>query len=138
MKAKNIMFQLTPKAEVTYLFDDDTIGEALEKLKEKRYSSVPIVCRQTGTYMGTITEGDILWELCTHKAGDFEDTCAQRVCNVKRYRDNEPVDVNTNMEDLVAKVSNQNFVPVIDSMNCFIGIVTRRAVIAYLKEHQGQ
>lgn len=132
------MFDLTPKAEVTYLYDDDTIKEALGKLKDKRYSSVPIVCRQTGAYMGTITEGDILWELCTHKAGDFEDTCNTRVCNVKRYRDNEPVDVNTNMDDLVAKVSTQNFVPVIDSMNCFIGIITRRAVIAYLKAHQAE
>ena len=35
------------------------------------------------------------------------------------------------MEDLREKVINQNFVPVVDDRNVFIGIVTRSDVIKY-------
>jgi predicted transcriptional regulator len=35
------------------------------------------------------------------------------------------------MEELVEKVMNQNFVPVVDDRNIFIGIVTRRDIMQY-------
>ena len=36
------------------------------------------------------------------------------------------------MENLFDKVMNQNFVPVVDDKKVFIGIVTRKDVLAYL------
>ena len=36
------------------------------------------------------------------------------------------------MEDLLAKAINQNFVPVLDDKGSFIGIVTRKDIIRYL------
>ena len=36
------------------------------------------------------------------------------------------------MEDLLELVLSQNFVPVVDDMNHFIGIITRKAVISHL------
>ena len=44
---------------------------------------------------------------------------------------NRPVKNNVTMDDLLLKVMDQNFVPVIDDRNTFIGIVTRKAVIQY-------
>ena len=35
------------------------------------------------------------------------------------------------MEDLLQKAMNQNFVPVVDDMNNFIGIITRKSIIEY-------
>ena len=43
-----------------------------------------------------------------------------------------PVDVNASMEDLMERVSNQNFVPVVDDMQHFIGIIRRKEIINYL------
>jgi predicted transcriptional regulator len=39
------------------------------------------------------------------------------------------------MEDLLDSVTVQNFVPVVDDTNAFIGIITRREVMRYLREH---
>ena len=52
--------------------------------------------------------------------------------SIKRKWDNEPVDVDVNMEDLLNKAMNQNFVPVIDDRKRFIGIITRKDLIQYL------
>ena len=38
------------------------------------------------------------------------------------------------MEDLFDKIINQNFVPVVDDARIFIGIVTRKDVLLYLKK----
>ena len=56
----NILFFLTPKSEVAYISEDDTLRQALEKMEYHKYSAVPIVSR-TGRYVGTLTEGDLLW-----------------------------------------------------------------------------
>ena len=36
-----------------------------------------------------------------------------------------------NMEDLIHIATEQNFVPVVDDRNMFIGIITRKSVITY-------
>ena len=50
---------------------------------------------------------------------------------IAHRRDNRPVAVTTDIEDLVSKATDQNFVPVIDDRNAFIGIVTRKAIMQY-------
>ena len=42
-----------------------------------------------------------------------------------------PVRVNTDMHDLVERAGTQNFVPVIDDQDAFIGLVTRSSIIRY-------
>ena len=58
----NILLFLTPKKDVAYLFDDFSIRQALEKMEYHRYSAIPIINRN-GEYVGTLTEGDILYYL---------------------------------------------------------------------------
>ena len=50
---------------------------------------------------------------------------------IKHRRDNAPVAVTTDIEDLLTKAVDQNFVPVIDDKGSFIGIITRRAIMRY-------
>ncbi len=52
----NILFFLTPKNEVAYIFEDETLRQALEKMEYHKYSAVPVINRR-GKYVGTITEG---------------------------------------------------------------------------------
>ena len=40
----------------------------------------------------------------------------------------------SDMEDLIQKAMNQNFVPVVDDQNKFIGIITRKSIIEYCYE----
>ena len=39
----NILFFLTPKSEVAYIYEDYTMRQALEKMEYHRYSSIPII-----------------------------------------------------------------------------------------------
>lgn len=128
----NILFFLTPKSKVAYLYDTETLRQALEKMENHRYSAIPLISRQTGEYIGTITEGDLLWDIKNRYDLSLKIAEEIPVNAVKRNRDNLPVSAEADMEDLLNKVMNQNFVPVIDGMNRFIGIITRRDVILYL------
>lgn len=128
----NILFFLTPKSQVAYLYDSDTVRQAIEKMENHRYSAVPLISKKTGEYIGTVTEGDLLWEIKSRYNLNLKEAEELSMGDVPRNRDNLPVNAEANMEDLLNKVMNQNFVPVIDGMNRFIGIITRREVISYL------
>ena len=58
----NVLFFLTPKSEVAYIYDDYTMRQTLEKMEYHRYSSIPIINKK-GEYVGTMTEGDLLWSI---------------------------------------------------------------------------
>lgn len=126
----NILFFITPKSEVAYIYEDYTIRQALEKMEYHKYSSIPII-NKDGKYIGTITEGDLLWSLKNDFYLDFKSIEEISIMDVNRKMDNSPVSINSNIEDLVSKSMNQNFIPVIDDQEIFIGIIKRRDIIGY-------
>ena len=128
----NILFILKPKSEVAYIYDTDSLRQALEKMEHHSYSAVPIISKKDGHYIGTLTEGDLLWNIKDRNDLSLREAEDISIMDVKRKWDNEPVDVDVNMEDLVNKAMNQNFVPVIDDRKRFIGIITRKDLIQYL------
>ena len=130
----SILFFLTPKAMCAYLHDDFTIRQALEKMEAYGYAALPILNRR-GEYRGTLTEGDLLWALKNMCYMDMRQAEARRIMEITRRKDNIPVRVNTSMYDLVQRASSQNFVPVVDDKETFIGIVTRSAIIKYCIEN---
>lgn len=129
----NILFFLLPKAMCAFVYDDYTIRQALEKMEAAGYSALPILNRR-GEYRGTITEGDLLWALKNLCYMDMRQAEARRIAELDRRRDNIPVRVNTNMRDLIERASTQNYVPVVDDYDTFIGIVTRSSIIRYCSE----
>lgn len=126
----NILFFLTPKAMCSFVYDDYTVRQALEKMETSGYSALPILNKR-GEYRGTLTEGDLLWALKNLCYMDMRQAEARRIMEINRRKDHIPVKVTTTMYDLVQRASTQNFVPVVDDKDAFIGIVTRRAIIQY-------
>ena len=102
----------------------------MEKMEYHRYASVPIINRK-GNYVGSLTEGDLLWELKRRNISDRKELEDMPIRQLKRRRDNQPVNINCDMEDLVMTSMNQNFIPVVDDNGTFIGIVTRKSIISY-------
>lgn len=129
----NILFFLTPKAMCAYLYDDYTIRQALEKMESAGYAAIPIL-NHRGEYRGTLTEGDLLWAMKNMCYMDMRQAEARRVMEIARRKDNVPVRVTTSMHELVERASNQNFVPVVDDKDAFIGLITRKAIIHYCRE----
>ena len=129
----NILFFLTPKAMCAFLYDDYTMRQALEKMEAAGYTALPILNKR-GEYRGTLTEGDLLWAIKNLCYMDMRQAEARRIMEISRRRDHLPVRVTTSMQDLVEHATNQNFVPVVDDKDTFIGIVTRRAIIKYCQQ----
>ena len=67
----NILFFLSPKQDLMYVYEDFTLRQTLEKWENNRYASIPILNRKGG-YVGTLTEGDILWGLKRYHGLDIE------------------------------------------------------------------
>ena len=65
---------------------------------------------------------------------DMRQAEAHKITEISRRKDNVPVRVTTSMHDLIDRASTQNFVPVVDDKDAFIGIVTRRSIIQYCKQ----
>ena len=126
----NIAFFLTPKNEVVYEKPSSTMRQALERMEYHRYTSVPLV-NETGNYVGTLTEGDLLWKLKNTPNLSFNDTNKILIGDIPRHVKNKAVLINANIESLISLAKNQNFVPVIDDNGVFIGIIKRSDIITY-------
>lgn len=130
----NILFFLTPKNDVVCLYDTFTVRQAMEKMEYHRYTSVPVLNKK-GEYVGTLTEGDILWTLRSQGSMDAHDAEQIPISDIKRKAHYKPVYVDTDMRDLLEAAATQNFVPVLDGKNSFIGIITRTAIMQYCIKH---
>ena len=129
----NILFFLTPKASCAHLMADDTLRQALARMEAARYAALPILNKR-GEYCGTLTEGDVLWALKDRCDLDIHKAEHIRIMDIAHRKDNTPVKVDAPMEDLLERASKQNFIPVVDDRNTFIGIVTRRSIIKFCRQ----
>ena len=126
----NILFFLTPKSEVAYIYEDESLRQALEKLEYHKYSSIPMISR-TGRYIGTITEGDMLWGIKNKFNLNLKEAEHVPVTAIPRRMDYLPVKIDSRMEDMLDRALNQNFIPVVDDQKNFFGIITRKEIIKY-------
>lgn len=126
----NILFFLKPKVETAFIYDYHTLRQALEIMEYHKYSSIPIISRE-GKYIGTITEGDLLWGLKRWNLLNLREAEGISIMKVERRLDYRPVRAESDIEDLIERAMEQNFVPVIDDQENFIGIITRKDIIGY-------
>ena len=126
----NILQLLRPKACTDYIYDDFTVRQALEKIRNNGFTAIPVINRQGG-YVKTLAEGDLLWFMLQHNVSDTKDLEEFSVKDIPKRINVEPVYVYSTIEDLILLSMNQNFVPVIDDRKVFIGIVTRRDILQY-------
>ncbi|MFA5289653.1 MAG: CBS domain-containing protein [Candidatus Izemoplasmatales bacterium] len=122
------------KPEVIYVYDDFTLKEALELMEKHRFTSIPILSRD-GKYIGSITEGDLLWKIIRIDGYNSKKADALKVSDIERCRDYLPIRVDQKMDELILKAAEENFVPIIDENDLFIGIVTRKTILTYFFEH---
>ena len=126
----NILFYLTPKCDCAYLEDTDSLRQAIEKMEARRYSTIPLLSKN-GNYIGTVTEGDLLWNIKNKYNLDLRKAEGIAITDIDRRKDYMPITIRSKMEDLIDLAMQQNFVPVCDDNGSFIGIVTRQEIIKY-------
>lgn len=126
----NIAFFLTPKNEVVCENEDSTMRQVMEKMEHHGYNAIPLINRE-GKYVGTLTEGDLLWKLKNTPDLNFKNTESVKVKDIQRRISHKSVSITSNIEGLISLAINQNFVPVTDDNGIFIGIIKRSDIINY-------
>lgn len=136
----NVLFFMQPKAQVAYLFDDFTVRQTLEKMHHHGYAAIPVLNRE-GRYVGTISEGDLLWFIVNGEGRKIEsveisnlESCKLSDVKMKAER-YQTVRITAQIDELLQVAINQNFIPVLDDDEKFIGIVTRSTVLKYFYDN---
>ena len=136
----NIAYFLLPKNSVAYLYDDCTFRQGLEKMRHHGYTAIPVITRD-GKYVGTVSEGDFLWRILS---SDYEhqppfsmkDMERLKIRDILRGNNYPPVRITVSMEELLSSAMKQNFIPVVDDLGSFTGIVTRKDIIGYFAKEE--
>ncbi len=125
-----IAFFITPKNEIICEKLNSTMRQALERMEYHSYSAVPLL-DEHGKYVGTLTEGDLLWKLKNCCDLNYKKSSAIKLSEIERHVVNQPVTINSDIESLISLAASQNFVPVVDDDGIFIGIIKRSDIINY-------
>ena len=135
----NIAFLLTPKNEVIYEYLDATMRQVMERMEHHGYTAIPLIDR-SGKYVGTLTEGDLLWKLKNTPELNFKNTGNVKISDINKRKKHKPVSINADVQSIINLATTQNFVPVVDDEGIFIGIIKRGDIINYcnnlIKKHQ--
>ena len=131
MEKTNVLFLLTPKAQVSCLKDNMNIRQALEKMKAHGHAAIPLITKE-GEYIGTVSEGDLLNHIVDSGIIDIEQLEDVSIMELKRREDFSAVKVDADISELIDVIVDNNFVPVVDDRNVLMGIVTRKTVMQTL------
>ena len=130
----NIMRFVIPKSLVEYVTVDSTVRQALEKMRFHRYVAIPVIDGE-GKYVGTLRNDDILSYFLDSGSFDTRTAERDRVVDVIDGIYSPPVYHDSSMEQLIDRVREHNFVPVVDDRGCFVGIILRRDILNFLFNH---
>ena len=121
----NILFFLTPKSDIAYIFENETLRQTLEKMEHRKFSCIPIL-NPDGKYVGTISEGDLLWGMKNLNITDMKTAEEVPVMAISRRATYKPVHVDCDMEDLLYSAINQYNEQVIQDKDNLIVIITNK------------
>lgn len=129
----NLFYLLKPKETVEFVYKSNTVREGLDKLRKSGFTAIPVI-DENGEYIGTVNQGDFLWNILDDSNNYNGTQNSYGIIDIVNEERNLPVRSTATMDELLLRVMDQNFVPVVDDRNMFVGIVTRRDVIRYFYE----
>ena len=126
----NILRFMIPKSMVSYVEVDNTVRQALEKMRFHRYVAIPVLDK-VGKYVGTLRNDDLFEYFLD--SGNFNSRSAEKdEVSLLLRSVYKPVYHNATLAELIENVKEHNFVPVVDDRDCFIGIILRRDILNFL------
>ncbi|MBR5140684.1 MAG: CBS domain-containing protein [Clostridia bacterium] len=129
----NILRFLVPKSSVEYISIDATVRQAYEKMRYHSYVAIPVL-DDDGIYIGTLRRDDIYKYFFDKGRIDFKSAEKDKIADLIDKEYSRPLYHSSRVEDMMQRVREHNFVPVVDDRGCFIGIVLRRDVLDFLFE----
>lgn len=132
----NIAYFLKTKGDVSYLYDSFSLRQGLEKMRNHGHSAIPVLS-DDNKYIGTISEGDFLWYLVDDRKktlykANIKSLDEIKIRDIFKKGKNPSVRITATMDEMLMRAMDQNFIPVVDDRNYFIGIITRRDIMHYI------
>lgn len=134
----NIAYFLTPRQDVISLYDDNTLRKGLEIMRSSGYSFMPVTSRDN-IYAGVVGVSDFLWYLIPEDSDEYGNVPVRPIDGgyIRDIMDRTSypaVSVTASIEELMDRIMEHNFVPVVDGRNSFMGIITRHSVMEYFRK----
>lgn len=126
----NILFFITPKDKTSFVYSSFSLRQVLEKMDICGYTSIPVI-NEAGKYLFTITEGDILRFIKKTNNLSLKNSEKINILNIEIKKEVKSIKIYSNIEDLIDLALSQNFVPIVDDNDTFIGIITRKSILSY-------
>ena len=95
----NVFELLTPKSSVSFILDNFTVRQAVEKMLFHKFSVVPVL-NSDGEYVGSISEGDLLAFIVAQDGIDKEECETILIKDIDRYRSYKPVKVDASFDEI--------------------------------------
>lgn len=130
----NIFRFIMPKSSVEYVQVPSTVRQALEKMRYHHYAAIPVLDEE-GVYLGTLRNDDIFKYFLDNGKFDWRAAEADSVLKILDKDYSKAIYHNAPIGELIDRVKEHNFVPVVDDRGCFIGIVLRRDVLDFLHKY---
>ena len=130
---ESIIQLITPKKVTHYILDTSTIRQALEKFDAHKFSVVPLIDKD-GHYVGTLSEGDILRFIKNNAKFDISVAENVPVNMIEHYRPYKCLKVDASIDEVYGLALDQNFVPLVDDRDFYIGIIKRKDVLLHLRK----
>lgn len=132
----NVIKFLKTKSTVKYIYSNNTLRQGLEKMRANSYTAIPVITKDDGKYVGTVSEGDFLYYILDVGSEGMKEQEHYYVRDIMRKDFNPAVKIDVTMDELLERAMQQNFIPVVDDTGTFIGIVTRQDIIKYFVNKQ--
>lgn len=126
---QNVVFFLKFKKDLQFYYSSLSVLDALNAMKKHGFTAVPVI-DQAGCYMGSVTEGDFLW-FVLQNGNDLSLLEKTQVKSLIRPGFMPAVNIDVSLNELLETSFHQNYVPVVDDRNKFIGIVTRQSLLRH-------
>ena len=129
---ENIIHLITPKKATYFLDENSTVRQALEKFDAHKFTTIPLL-DENGKYKGTLSEGDILRFIKNNCNFDIKIAETVKISDIPHYRPYKSMRVDATFDEIYVLSLEQNFVPITDDYDTYIGIVKRKDVLLELK-----
>lgn len=130
----SIIELLTPKKMTYFIKHDATIRQALEQFDVHKFNVVPIIDEE-GRYCGTLSEGDLLRFIKNQESFNLKKAELILVREIDHYRPYKCLKIDADINEVFALSLEQNFIPIVDDRDKYIGIIKRKEIINALFQH---
>lgn len=117
---------LIPAEDLAIFINTHNADHVMLLLVSNGFSRVPVITREK-KYVGTISISDIMTYQAKRQLTDWEmrQTDIGEMVNTKI----ETISINASLTEIMHKLVDYPFLPVVDQSDCFVGIITRKSIL---------